>query len=586
MKRTSLFITCVLASLAMSAQAYFPEGTKWTEIRLDKLKYDSWYSKIGDEWVPNFETIEYEVRGEYISRSGEKFKCVYTDGPEWTDSLTLLLQEEGDAEYDKHNSVMVSVLVRDPYYGDNPFWPCIAYQFDWSIGESFYIYDIWMSDIDGGEYDPWFCGPINEIKEDFFGGTTPLKYVDVDIYKSVWKKYKKGVRIIQGIGITEWNDGECLFGPPNPYGALSSVFPEDYPKRHYRSKLVHFERNGEVLYNIWPDVSQESDYRPFVEDDKVWVVKVLSDSWPREEWIEFYYLQGDTIINGQTAKRMLCDRIGSWQATSGEYVGACYEQDKKVYFAYDGDQQQFKLLYDFSLSTGDTIPYSCVNIWEKVEVTKMSGGIPGFKGSYYNLNNVEHWLEGVGSEYWPWLNVCGFGGPRGVRGGNTGILLVCSVGDEIIYYNSEEDDSYIMGARKRFDFTHTVKTKPQARTRGEEGLSLYGEYNDVQLGINLDPLDDAYQVRITDETGKVIYEKAINAGNIVGLNIDISSYAKGRYTVTVENSQETFTGEFDAQATGIAEVRSITKEASSPIYNLQGQRLNTLQKGLNRADAQ
>ena len=37
---------------------YFPQGTKWTEIRLDTLKYDSWYSKVGDEWVPNYETIE------------------------------------------------------------------------------------------------------------------------------------------------------------------------------------------------------------------------------------------------------------------------------------------------------------------------------------------------------------------------------------------------------------------------------------------------------------------------------------------------------------------------------------------------
>ena len=50
------------------AQEYYPEGTKWTEIRLDTLKYDSWYSKEGDEWLPNFETIEYYVKGEYIDK--------------------------------------------------------------------------------------------------------------------------------------------------------------------------------------------------------------------------------------------------------------------------------------------------------------------------------------------------------------------------------------------------------------------------------------------------------------------------------------------------------------------------------------
>ena len=65
----------------------------------------------------------------------------------------------------------------------------------------------------------------------------------------------KGGRIIQGIGMTEWNDGECLLGPSNPYFALAE-FDYDhedlYPERHYRSMLVHFERNGEVLYDVWP----------------------------------------------------------------------------------------------------------------------------------------------------------------------------------------------------------------------------------------------------------------------------------------------------------------------------------------------
>jgi hypothetical protein len=116
--------------------------------------------------------------------------------------------------------------------------------------------------------------------------------------------------------------------------------------------------------------------------------------------------------------------------------------------------------------------------------------------------------------------------------------------------------------------------------------SMYGEYNDQQLCINLDPLDDAYQVRITSESGKAVYEKDINAGNIVGLNIDISTYAKGRYTVTVENSSESFTGVFETETTGIKEIRNKKSEVRSYIYNLQGQRLNSLQKGLNIVNGQ
>ncbi|MBQ7527393.1 MAG: hypothetical protein IJT11_06690, partial [Bacteroidaceae bacterium] len=82
---------------------YFPEGTNWTEIRLDTLKYDSWYSKVDGEWVPNFETIEYRVLGIYSNFSetfgDNSLKCVYTNCSEWTDSLSLLIVEGKINEY-------------------------------------------------------------------------------------------------------------------------------------------------------------------------------------------------------------------------------------------------------------------------------------------------------------------------------------------------------------------------------------------------------------------------------------------------------------------------------------------------------
>ena len=884
-------------------QEYFPEGTKWTEIRLDTLKYDSWYSKVGDEWVPNFETIEYYVKGKYSDGYGGIYNCVYTNGPEWTDSLMLLIPCEGD--FLEPNSVMVSVLSYEPE-GVYAFWPAEVYQFDWNVGKGIYYENILMANTTSAVRSQGYYGIIHEIKEGYFGGVRPLKYVDLDGKAPENKPNSnkkngstKGGRIIQGIGITEWNDGECLFGPPNPYHALGG----EYHGRHYRSMLVHFERNGEVLYNVWPEkeTTDDSDYlpfvemgklwnvvipygepyyggsisgfqmieeverdgkayahtqrnlyaecevqeaglfreesrrvykydettgrdimmydfslkegdtftyefgydqpvncmvlkegwledgpdiissstsnpdgtldikyrklrtwtigrenesgeyeeiatwvecigalenvfglidnglikfenslayvrrkgvevgdgkndylpfsfysismhgcnlptgesneeyddelhhltyemegdrlhiygdvytqcgpnnyayfyempteyynmptddpsvriielllwevapvadcmahhhtdfyvtgfdpnlnyyvsdnngeihpiinkapqmayHPFIEDDKVWAVKVFADGMPTRQWIEYYYLDGDTIVNGHIAKRML---VASEQDTSGKYVGAWYEQDKKVYFAYD-QQQQFELLYDFTLSSGDTI-YE--DEYMMYVVNKMSGGIPGFKGMYYvflhNGDVMNRWLEGVGSESYPYINTM-----WGLVG-RTGVLLVCKAGDEIIYYNSEEEDPFSMGAKKhRFDFSHTIKTKPQTRGEEEE-QSLYGEYNNLLLGINLEPLDEAYLVRITNESDQVVYEKTINAGSIVGLNIDISAFAKGRYTVTMENSREVFTGEFETITTGIQELKDSRIQVLKSIYNLQGQRLNRLQRGLN-----
>ena len=575
------FKEIVALSNNSNTQDYFPEGTKWTEIRLDTLKYDSWYSKVGDEWVPNFETIEYYVQGDCPDRDWI-YKKVYTNGPEWTDSLTLMIQEA-------HDSVLVSVLVHDYDGKSYVLWPGEAYQFDWSVGKGLYYENILMQNTTSISPHQYNYGIVDEIKEGNFGGVKPLKYVDLN-----------GNRIIQGIGITEWNDGECLFGPPDPYSALAqyeSYHWESYPERHYRSMLVHFERNGEVLYDVWPE--KGVTYRPFVEDGKVWKcgsTAGISDGIVK--MVEYYYFDGDTIIDGKTCKQMMCQRYVSpnhpdyaamSQTSSLRYIGAWCEKDKKVYI-YNAINQ-LKMTYDFSIEANDTL---FIDNQPYVIGPKQTGGLEGFKGvyrdilwcfggdPYYNYNTT--WLEGVGGIDGPTVNV--YYGEEG----HGLFLMSCTVGDEVIYLNDRYEDGATpesMGARKnRFDFTHTIKTKPKARKRSEEEPLLYGEYNDLKLDINLNPLDDAYQVRITDDSGKVVYEKVINAGNIVGLNIDISAYAKGRYTVTVENSEESFTGEFYAQTTGIVEVINKTKEVRSNIYNLQGQRLSSLQKGLNIVNGQ
>ena len=336
------------------------------------------------------------------------------------------------------------------------------------------------------------------------------------------------------------------------------------------------------------------EYRPFIEEGKVWKVGDYSGNPVRS--VQYYYFDGDTIINGKTCKQMMCQRyvspehpdyaiISQWPSLS--YVGAYYEEDQKVYMY--NSSNQFNLMYDFSINTNDTL-WVNNGIWPYVVEPKDTGGIKGFKGFYRDVMMCVYgdksynttWLEGVGNIDGPIYNVI-----YGMEA-HALFLMSCTVGDEVIYYNDEyEDGASPAEARKqRIDFTHTTKIKPKTRMRSEDNQSLYGEYNEQKLDINLDPLKDAYQVYITDESGKAVYEKAINAANIVGLNIDISTYPEGRYTITVENSQEAFTGEFDALTTGIKEVRGKKSEVRSYIYNLQGQRLSSLQKGLNIVNGQ
>ena len=341
----------------------------------------------------------------------------------------------------------------------------------------------------------------------------------------------------------------------------------------------------------------QDDYRPFVEEGKVWKVGDVTSGNPLQ-MIDYYYFDGDTIIDGKTCKQMMRQRYINPEHP--DYVfysqypmlvnkGVWYEEDKKVY-TYDMTNKQFEIMYDFSLDANDTLQINSTSL-PFVVGPRQTGGIKGFKG-YYHRNvslggtvGSATWLEGVGTLNGPEFHV------SDVLVYSTEFLLSCTVGDEVIYFNDEYEDGAtpddVAGARKqRIDFTHTIKIKPKTRNGSEEDQSLYGEYNERKLDLNFDPLNDAYQVYITDESGNAVYEKAINAGSIVGLNIDISAYAEGRYTITVENSNESFTGEFDTQTTGIKEVRTKKEETRMYIYNLQGQRLNSLQKGLNIVNGQ
>ena len=78
--------------------------------------------------------------------------------------------------------------------------------------------------------------------------------VDVDsvatYYGGTLKNTKPvGAKLVRGIEVTTWPSAYCLFGPACPQGTSMSENHIDGP---FRSVLVRFERDGEVLYDQWP----------------------------------------------------------------------------------------------------------------------------------------------------------------------------------------------------------------------------------------------------------------------------------------------------------------------------------------------
>ena len=464
----------------------------------------------------------------------------------------------------------------------------LLYNFDWDNNQEVVTEYLKGQEVIG------FIGQ-NEEAYEVRQETTPVgDSQTVIIDGKTYQYYKKfSGTIIRGIGkVAELNRYPCLLSYREPAVILPGL---DYHKVHW------IKRNGVEIFRSesakeWTAGIMD-DFRPFVEEGKVWKVGTIPyDLDTPVQIVDYYYFDGDTIIDGKTCKMMMCQHFTSpnypyyeylSQPNSLRYVGAWYEENQKVYF-YDERTQSMVMKYDFSLGANETV--SLLGDYLPFIIgPKQTGGLDGFKGVYRDvmicvnedqIANNTIWLEGVGGIDGPTKNAYYI---DTLADRVPEFLMACVVGDEVIFLNDKyEDEATPAGARKnRFDFTHTNKLKPKSRVRSEEEPSLYGEYNDHQLDINLDPLDDAYQVSITDGSGKAVYEKVINAGNIVALNIDISAYAKDHYTVTVENSRESFSGEFETLTDGIEENVKIKKLKNESIYNLQGQRLNSLQKGLN-----
>ena len=266
MKRVLFMLFLAALSMRMSAQIeygatkYYPEGTRWTEICIDTAQYKSWFSKVGETWIPNYEMVEYYVKDEYLNEYDPgygPFKLVYCHREGKQDSLCLAL-----AEWHFVPSGCHSIMIGYPYLTENGksmhlhHTAVKAYNFDYmmEVGERI-TYTQYMRE--------WTrsYGTAIDKGEKTFGGNCPLVYLDV-LCESYAYRFgeivKDTICLINGIGFTWWRARECLFSGPGIYDELHESEDKAIYYR-YRSMLVHFERDGEVLYDVWPQPGDMPD---------------------------------------------------------------------------------------------------------------------------------------------------------------------------------------------------------------------------------------------------------------------------------------------------------------------------------------
>ena len=374
-------------------------------------------------------------------------------------------------------------------------------------------------------------------------------------------------------------------------GYFDLIFP-DFEPGNYHISLTNL-RGHTQEFDL--TLEESTPYRPFIEEGKVWktgyipLYDYMHGSRETKAQKDFFF-DTDTIIDGRRCKKLMCHYKSHELSYNGEmeveyYEGAMYEQDKKVYYMAH-NKSEFLLLYDFGLEINEEAPFDDgFDIWDVLVVDK------GFKQSEIFKGNYLHYWSGMTDEetgeFWPdfegtWMEGIGYCMEPYytglyVRKGGGYELMQCTVGDEVIYNNPDIIDGVNPPAdetKKRIDFTHIQKPRPKAPRQETDGVQLGGEYTLSLLDLDLRTMSDTYNVTITDNAGKKVYEKAVHTADVLALNIDISQWTAPTYTITVESDSEQYVGTFSPTPTSITELTDPkVGRTDNAIYDLTGRRL-------------
>lgn len=179
----------------------------------------------------------------------------------------------------------------------------------------------------------------------------------------------------------------------------------------------------------------------------------------------------DTIVNGTTARPVYCkyDNIGD--TTLRMFIDVSHSD--KVYYLLPEDGSQWKLLYDFSLTPGDTcICYGasswefnvkCDSIIEDYLGTGLSAKIIKPNDDFYQELYSMRWIEGIGSD-WGLMENCMFD----IVGGGSKILYVDLDGKRIFTSEGYSSIENVRGNQK----SEIYNLQGQRLTHPKPGINI------------------------------------------------------------------------------------------------------------------
>ena len=329
-----------------------------------------------DEDGEHYEPYSYVVRGDTIIRRITYKKLYYQD--EKTERLECLLLERGRTVYKSidlgNNSYDEPILTSFFEFDRNDFGRVFTWKAKNVSGNTnWMVYGVDTLEVNNCQFRRYTC--LQKYSEDDETLTT-IEYGGEGVWNDIW---------VEGVGSASSGiEDQCpLHEPPVRIQGEYTAFVSCYED----GKCIFTK---EDFYKESTGAETAQAYRPFVEDGKVWKVGTISGN--PVQVVDYYYFDGDTIVNGKTCKQMWCQRYVNpdyadysalTQTPSLSKVGAWYEENQKVYVCREGTQEM-QMLYDFSLEVNDTLMLNDYQPYYTVG-PKQTGGLKGFKGVYRDI---------------------------------------------------------------------------------------------------------------------------------------------------------------------------------------------------------
>lgn len=273
--------------------------------------------------------------------------------------------------------------------------------------------------------------------------------------------------------------------------------------------------------------SQTHKYIPFPDSNAIWVITNLNE-FGQETGGYQYYLKGDTIINGLTYQKVFESGDSSLSKKKSVFFGGLRNDTltRKVHFW--GPSQQFdNLLYDFSLSEGDTVPKDYLFRYSGSVVTNIDTII--IKSNehlvFYFSNGLIPCIEGIGSLAGPFVEKAYF-----FEGGHE---LLC-------FMLGENKEPYFTLPQRQCTLHHYTGIPDNQISQPDVKISP----NPIVASSVIELTgsgDSIEQLIVYESTGRIVFIVSNPQSNIVQIGSRIN--AKGLYVFQImTHSGSVFTG--------------------------------------------